>query len=333
MRRALYILTLLAVITSCARQKEKVDTSDISYELEIHRFEDELMNIHLDSIEQGVERLHREYGEFLDLFSLEIIQIGPVGNPSYPDFLRSFVTDYMINDVYDQVKEKYSDITWLEKTLEDGLKRYTYYFEDKPLPRVLTYISGFNHSMAVTDSVAGIGLDKYLGSDNDYYNQLGYANYIKRNMVAEKIPTDFIKALALTHFEYDDTEDNLLRQMIYHGKVMYFVDKMLPEEADSLVFGYTQSELTFCRNHEEQMWVFLVEHKLLFTTDQFTIIKYIGEAPFTKDFTNESPGQAAIWLGYRIVEKFMKENPDYTLADLMDMKDYQFILEESHYNP
>ncbi len=325
------ILILSAVFSFCTRE-EKVDTAGISYEMEIQRFENDLMNIQLDSINSEINRLHAKYDEFLDLFSLEIIQIGPVGNPSYPDFLRSFVTDYMINDVYRQVKEKYADISGIRNKLEDGLKRFSYYFEGFPLPKVVTYVSGFNHSMAMTDSVSGIGLDKYLGTENEYYNKLGYASYIKRNMVPEKIPTDFMKAFAMTHFKYDDSSDNLIRQMIYHGKIMYFVDKMFPNESDTLIFGYTSDQLAFCRSHEEQMWVFLIENKLLFTTDQFTIIKFIGEAPFTKDFSRDSPGQAAIWLGYRIVDAYMKEQ-DVSLAGLMAEENYQLILEESHYSP
>lgn len=330
-RSALLLIFIAFFSVSCSR-KEKVNLDEIDYQLQIHRFEDAIMQVDLNNMEQEVERLHQKYGNFLDLFSQEIIQIGPVGNPSYPDLLKTFVTDFMINDVYNQVKEKFQDISGFQKRIENGLKRYQYYFEKNP-PMALTYISGFNHSMAMTDTIIGIGLDKYLGSDNSYYDQLGYARYIRQNMVPKKIPSDFMKAMAMTLFDYDDSNDNLLRQMIYHGKIMYFVERMLPQEHDSLKFGFTNEQLQFCRDHEGQMWVYLIENKLLFTTDQFTIIKFIGEAPYTKGFTRDSPGQAAIWIGYRIVNRFMKETDEYNLADLMAMDNYQFILEESHYNP
>ena len=58
---------------------------------------------------------------------------------------------------------------------------------------------------------------------------------------------------------------------------------------DELIFGFTADQMKFCRNNESQMWQYLIEHDLLFNTEQFTIRKLTGEAPFTSYFTNESP--------------------------------------------
>ena len=72
-----------------------------------------------------------------------------------------------------------------------------------------------------------------------------------------------------------------------------------------LIFGFTTDQMKFCRNNESQMWQYLIENNLLFSTDQFIIRKLTGEAPFTQYFSNESPGRAAVWLGFRIVESYM----------------------------
>ncbi|MBP5473263.1 MAG: gliding motility lipoprotein GldB, partial [Bacteroidales bacterium] len=60
-------------------------------------------------------------------------------------------------------------------------------------------------------------------------------------------------------------------------------------------------------------WTYLMEHNLLFNTDQFTIRKLVGEAPFTSFFTTESPGRAATWIGFRIIESFMRHNKNVSL--------------------
>jgi len=91
--------------------------------------------------------------------------------------------------------------------------------------------------------------------------------------------------------------------------------------------------MRFCRNNEAQMWQYLIEHDLLFRTDMLTIRKLVGNAPFTSYFTNESPGRAAVWTGFRIVESFMDRNSGVTLSELMDNKDVQLIVEKSRYNP
>ena len=81
------------------------------------------------------------------------------------------------------------------------------------------------------------------------------------------------------------------------------------------------------------MWAFLVEHKLLFNTDKFIIDQFIQDGPFTKDFSKDSPGRAGVWLGYRVVESYMKHNRDIGLNDLMQETDYLKILNLSNYNP
>ena len=127
--------------------------------------------------------------------------------------------------------------------------------------------------------------------------------------------------------------DNVLSEIIHNGKLKYFEKCMLPEAEDELIFGFTPEQMKFCRNNESQMWEYLIENDLLFSTDQFIIRKLTGEAPFTSYFTNESPGRAAVWLGFRIVESYMMKNPGIKMEELMNNTDIQGILEKAKYNP
>jgi len=108
---------------------------------------------------------------------------------------------------------------------------------------------------------------------------------------------------------------------------------MLPETDEKLIFGFNEAQMKFCLNNESQMWQYLVEHDLLFSTDQLTKRKLTGEAPFTLYFTNESPGRAAAWIGYRIVESYMVNNRGTSLESLMNNTDIQGILEKARYSP
>ena len=325
-------LIIFLVIVSCGR-KDKPRIKGIDLQIEIQRFEEDIMNLDLSDMASSIEDLKEKYGDFLDLFSIEVINIGSPDALAYPDYLQRFVTDYLINEVYKEVSEKFNDLSVLEEKLTTAFKYHKYYFPEDNTPDILTYISGFNHSMAVTENTIGIGLDKYLGAGNDYYVQLGYEQYRRYNMHPQKIPSDAITAFAMTKYAYNDSSDNLINQMIYHGKIEYYTKKLLPGEPDSLIFGFTPGQLKFCENNEETMWSYLVENKLLFETDLFTIRKFIGDAPFTKDFTNDSPGKAAIWIGYKIVDNYMERNRKTSLKQLMENNNYQEILKQSNYHP
>jgi hypothetical protein len=152
-------------------------------------------------------------------------------------------------------------------------------------------------------------------------------------MYKERITTDCMRLWAMTEFPFNDSVNNLVCNMIYEGSVMYFVDKMIPDKPDTLKWGFTGREMEFCKNNEEQMWSYLVENKLLFNSDRFTIDKFIREGPFTKDFSSESPARAAVWLGYNIVRSYLEHHKEIGLKDLMIEHDYQEILNASYYNP
>ena len=115
--------------------------------------------------------------------------------------------------------------------------------------------------------------------------------------------------------------------------MVYFVKKMLPDVHDTIVLGFTPAQLKWCNNNSEQMWTYLVGNKLLFSTNNLTIRKLVYPAPFTSYFSQESPGRAAVWLGYKIVSAYMKHNKDITLPQLMQEPDYQKILRMSNFKP
>ena len=145
--------------------------------------------------------------------------------------------------------------------------------------------------------------------------------------------SDCMRGWAMTEFEFHDSVNNVLHNMIYEGRNLYLLHKLLPETPDTLITGFTSGQLQFCRNNEKMMWCYMVENKILFSTDYLTINKFIKDGPFTKDFTSESPARAAVWLGWRIVESYMKAYPETPIRELMEITNYQYILEHSHYNP
>ncbi|HKL38227.1 MAG TPA: hypothetical protein VJ876_04975, partial [Bacteroidales bacterium] len=225
------------------------------------------------------------------------------------------------------------DLEPLEEDLEEGFRHYKHYFPEKEVPAIYTFMGGFNQSMVVADSTLAIGLDKYLGRDCKFYDKLGWDEYRQKNMHKQKIPTDCMRAWAQTEWPFNDSTDNLLSNMLYRGKLLYFTKSMLPSEPDTLVTGFTADELKWCRNNEEQIWNYLIDHKLMYSTDYMTINKMINPAPFTSGFPRISPGQAVNWLGWQIIEAYMDRNRKVTLEKLMKENEYQQILNASKYQP
>ena len=333
-KSTLYFLIILSVLTSCNRKdKLDIDVSNINVEVKINRLEIDLFELEPGQFENKIPVIIEKYGEFFDLYNAMVVNLGDPYSNEYPDLLNGFITDYTMNKVYEKVIEVFPDYNFIESEMTQAFKRYNYFFPDKKIPAVYTFIGGFNQSIVVADSILGIGVDKYLGGDCEFYNSLQIAKYLQKNMNPESIPTDAIKAWALTEFEYNDTKDNLVNNMIYQGKLLYFLDVMFPQVPDSLKIGFSANQMSWCITNEYQMWNYLIEEKLLFSTDYMTINKHINPAPFTSGYPQNSPGRASVWLGWEIVKAYMKRNPDVSLKDFMLDDNYQKILSESRYEP
>jgi len=331
----IFILLAMQCFVSCKKNSYKISVASIKVDIEIDRLEKDLFTVNPEDISSKVPELKKKYDGFLQLFSY-VINTGDISDPSFGDYLAVFCTDKQNNDVYSITMKLYPDLATVESSLEDAFRHYLYYFPGKTVPKVYSCVTGFNNSIITGDSALGIGLDRYLGADCEYYPGLEIYNYIAARMTPAYIVPDCMYGWGASEWDFTSmnyTADNVMTEMIHEGKLRYFEKCMLPELPDEIIFGFTPGQMKFCRNNEGQMWQYMVENDLVFKTDHFIIRKLIGEAPFTSYFTNESPGRAAVWLGFRIVESYMAGKKGTTLESLMKDVNIQRILEKSKYSP
>ncbi len=334
-RLFIILLVTLTIACSCKNNHYRVNTSSIRTDIKIKRLEKDLFTLNPEQVIPAIPDLKKKYGKFLQLFSY-VINTGDINESSFGDFLLRFCSDKQNNEVYILTMKKFPDVAFIEKGLNDAFKHYLYYFPGAIVPEVSTCITGFNNSIITGDSLLGIGLDRYLGSDCEFYPRLNIAKYITLRMTPENIIPDCIYGWGVSEWDFSALKypaDNLLSEMIHEGKLRYFEKCMLPETSDDIIFGFTPKQMKFCEEAESMMWQYLIENNLLFTTDQFTMRKLTGEAPFTSYFTKASPGRAAVWLGFRIVESYMMKNPSVKIEDMIKNTDVQEILGSAKYSP
>lgn len=328
----LIVISILSLL-SCNNNKFKIDVSNISLNLKVNRFDSVLYNMNTDSVINYIPDLQKQYDEFFEIFNNKIINIGEPNQLAYSGYLTKFLTDNIIVEVLGKVNKEFSDFSSYSDELELAFKYYKHYFKEKPIPNVYTYVSGFNQSIVTTENILGIGLDKYLGENCEYYKQLGIPAYLRYKMTKSRIVPDCMTAIAMQEFDYNDSTDNLLNRMIYNGKIMYFLDAVLPNYDDSIKIAYKASQIAWCKSNEKDMWTYIIENKLLFNSEFINIKKMIDDGPNTSFFPQNSPSKTGVWLGWQIVKSYMNNNPEITLQELMRNQDYQKILNYSKYKP
>ncbi len=330
----LFFLVLLAATTAgCNRSRLDVNVSGIEARVEVERFDREVFGMSADTIDAAIGYFYDAYGDFFDVFNVHVINIGQASSRRYPGYLSMFIHDPVNREVYEYTDRIFSSMEGINAQLTGGFRHYLYHYPDSLLPRVIGYVSRFNQGLFTVGRFVGVGLDQYLGSDCDYYAQMGTPRYLARKKSPERIPVDVMFAWATRLFPFNDSVDNVLTRMIHQGLLYYFLDGMFPGMDDGLKLGFTQDQLRWCINNEEQMWTHLVEEKLLFSSDPLVIRKLIEDAPHTSYYTTESPGRAAVWQGLQIVRAFAERQPRLTFTEVMARRDYQEMLRLSRYNP
>jgi hypothetical protein len=326
-RSVFFFLLTTILLYACG---DGVNVKNVPVTITVQRFDLDLRAAAFDTAQ--IPALRQSYGAFLEYFSAGLIGIGVSSRPEYARLLGDFARSPIVEEAYHKVEEIFPSEKTLNEALTLGFKHLLYYFPGLPVPRVYTYISGFNEAVMLTDSAVGVGLDRFLGDTCTLYDRLEFPKYQQRNMRPARIPVVCLQAwLGSEYLPEGNGEGNFLQQMMYEGKLLYVTKKCFPRAADTLIFGFTGSQLTWCERNEAGMWAYLLENQLLYVNSQFTIQKFTGDAPFTSAFTPEAPGRAVNWLAYRIVEKYMKRN-NVSFPELM-RRDAQTLLKEARYNP
>ncbi len=312
------------------------NTIDEEGSVNIRRFEKDLFGVDVDSIEAGAEMLNKEYPVFFPVFVEGILGIGKFDDSlkAYMPIFKAFLKNDAINGLYDSCMAEFSDISSIEHDLGRSFDKLHYYFPVWKEPQVITFLSEFSRAAVTYDTLfLGIGLDMYLGKDYVYYPSLGFPNYIIRKFSKEYIIPNSINVVLTNMFETDSEQNKLIDKMIYNGKILHLMDLILEDTPDSLIMGYTEAQLEWCKGNELQIWAFFIDKDLLFSSNSLAYNKFVSDGPTSSGMPPESPGNIGSWVGWQIVRKFMRRNEEVTLQQLMMDFDGTQVLNRSGYKP
>ncbi len=333
LQKIIFLISISMLLSGCRNNPLDVDVSEIDVEVQLERFDRALFEMDPDTINNAIGTFYTLYEDFYDIFNVHVINIGQASSRHYSSYLSMFLNDPLNKEVYSYTNNVFPSMDETDEQLTDGFRHYLYHYPDSVPPRVVGYVSRFNQGLLTVSNFIGVGLDQYLGADCKYYDQIGIPRYIALNKVPERIPVEVMYAWATSLYPYNDSVDNVLSRMIYYGQILYFVDAMYPDSEEKLKMGFSPDQMNWCRNNEKQMWTYLVEEKLLFSTDPLVIRKLVEDAPHTPFYTSESPGKAAVWQGWQIVKAYAVKNSQFSLHRVMSERNFQEVLRMSQYNP
>ena len=247
--------------------------------------------------------------------------------------LTNRVNNPALNEFNQQVQAEFGDLTDLNTQLSEAFANIKKDFPDFKTPKVAAVVTGFlGPDLVVTDSLIVIGLDYFAGPTAKFRPQgPQYPQYILRRYQKDYIVPAIVFAISDKYNATNRADQTMLADMVYYGKGYVFTKTMLPQVADSLVIGYSDTQLTETFNAQDIVWAHFIDNQLIYQTNPAIKGRYLNERPFTAEIGQRCPGAIGRWVGWRIVGRYHDEHSNVTIADLMRNSDARQIFEQSGY--
>ncbi|EDP98050.1 gliding motility protein [Kordia algicida OT-1] len=260
---------------------------------------------------------------------------------AYPIFFPSSVPDstwvYTMNDplqkeLKTEIDAVFDDFAPVHRDIKSVLQHIEFYFPEYDPPKILTVTTeDYRKKVILYEDMFLIALNTYLGADHKYYE--GIQKYISHTFEKEMIPVDIASEFAFSQVK-SPRERTFLSKMIYYGKIQYIKSLLVPKASIAMQFGYTNRQADWAAVNEAQIWTYFIEKELLYSTNNKLDARFLNLAPFSKfylELDNESPGGVGRYIGYQIVQAYMKNN-DVSLRQMLG-KPAEEIFNNSKYKP
>lgn len=338
MQRQFWVLLgCWALLGSCSPSNRTPDVSHIKTKVTLARFDQAFFALDTTQLATGLDSLAKNFSAFYPEYMQFILGVsGDPADSTTQRTVRQFIGAY--RSVQDSLQPRFADIRSIEKELQTSFSYLQYYF---PLYKTgtITFFTGpFDApGVATVRSGTAVGLQQFAGRDFFAYQsadlQTLYPSYLSRRFAPQYIVPGVIKAIAEDIFPPHAAELPLVEQMVERGKYWYLASLLLPYHPDSLITGYTTTQLDWCKENEGLIWSHLLKSEDLNSLNPIVIQTYLGEAPFTQGLSQEySPGNLGTWIGWQIVKKYADNHSEMHPSDIMKTP-AATLLEQAKYKP
>lgn len=327
-------LIILIGILSCNSDPAEVipDVSHIEVDYEVVRFEKEMLHKTVKDLSKKHPGFTKDFFKYvIPVYREKDFEAAYANIKSAPEFKYLVDTCSLIFNDFDKINAEF----------KKAYQYVQYYFPEIDIPDVYTFVSGFAHQQFLFENGKGnngfgIGLDMFLGNDFNYGSiapeNPAFSNYLARTFNKEHIVRKSINSL-LDDYIPNSKQVRMLDQMIYNGKKLYLLNKLMPEVSDTIIMEYSKKQWEWAEENEIEMWAFFLKENLFYETNSQKINKYINPSPHSPGMPPGAPGRTANYIGWKIINTYMQRFPETTLEELIEMDDAQKLLQKSRYKP
>lgn len=333
--------TAALLFQACGGERREVpDVSNISANVKIERFEQDLFRLDTSNMAASLAKLEARYPGFSKVFFNQVLRsknpaIAPQGHETY---VKGFISFPPVRHLFDTCSLVFANMDDVAAQFDQAFRLFKYYLPERRTPdTITTFLSEYSYAgFLYGENALAIGLDLFLGAYYPYarYNpgQEAFSSYLVRTYTRDHIVSKSMQLL-IDDLLGPPSGNRMLDAMIFNGKKLYLLDLTMPNTPDSIKLEITSKQTDWLRDNELEMWAFFLDEQLLYSTEWKDIRKYVDYSPNSPGMPEEAPGRTANWMGWQIVKAYMELFPETTPEQLIAMKDAQVLLEKSRYKP
>lgn len=312
------ILLVVVSLSSCKLKLKDVDSPNQTVKVEVCRYDKLLYDYVMVNNFSAIQKMTTDYSQETRLLVEDVLAIGQVNDEDMNVRLREFYSDSTLVKIMRETQVRFANLDWLNKDLTHAFGNLSRLLPGIRVPHFYTQMSALNESIVIGDSLVGISLDKYLGSDYSLYKRY-YYSYQMRSMNPSRIVPDCLSFYLLSEFPVPEGRRALGDFIIHFGKVNYVAARAMNYSLIKRQIGFSEESQEWCAKNEQSVWKALVEKDLVNATDPMIVRQYMMPSEYTPLFGMKSSDQLGIWLGARMIDVYMSKHPTLTIRQLMDV--------------
>lgn len=332
LKNRLRLVFLAFLITSCSNDRLDVDVSDVDVKISFRDVRSSIVNSDPDKLVSEHTANREKIGELYDYLIGYCFRIGNVDDSTFVESIILYRQDTIMRDVENQIDSEFSaGMKDFESNVTTAFQHLKYHLPKRETPEYIVYMNSlFRSNIFCTDKNIGIGLERYLGSDNHVIKKLDptvFFQWVKDGMDPKFMERDVMTAWIETNI-IEEEKGNLAERMIRWGKVLYLTEASLPKVDKHLILRYNEKDLEWAKENEPAFWKYLVDQKMLFAMDERNNMNILNPGPTTPGLPTEgAPDRLGRYLGWTMVRNYMNEHDEVSMEDMIDLP-YNTILQE-----
>ena len=338
----IFALFLVIGLNACGPDKpaEKIpDVSHLSPQVNLFRLDSIFALSDKKAAIEAIQESFKTMPAFANVYFQRLVPLYDKDPTKFTSNLEEFLNNEKISNLVDTTQVVFPNLNKEKADLKKALSYYQHYFPNAGIPNFYSLISEFGvQSFIFQDGTAaqpkdgvGIGLDMFLGKDFNYKGldpqNPAFSDYLAEGYQKNRLVRQCMEVIL------DDQigtlkANNLLAQMINEGKKLYILKKILPFVDEHIVLGFKEEQLEWMNDNEIEMWSFFLEKDLIYETSTAKTFKYINPSPASPGMPKEAPGRTGVFIGFKIVESYIRNNPNINFEKLLQQDDYQTMIKK-----